>query len=38
MKKTIQIKKRGKQSFFNHHLSKSMIARKKESSRNFVVK
>jgi len=37
-KKLIKLRKRVNELFFNHHLSKSMIAKKKRVSRNFVIR
>jgi len=37
-KKLIKLRKELSELFFNHHLSKSMIAKKKKVSRNFVIK
>ena len=37
-KKLIKLRKRVNELFFNHHLSKSMIAKKKKVSRNFVIR
>jgi len=37
-KKLIKLRKRVNELFFNHHLSKSMIAKKKKVSRPFVIK
>jgi len=36
-KKLIKLRKKVNEMFFNHHLSKSMIAKKKKVSRNFVI-
>lgn len=37
-KKLIKLRKRVNELFFNHHLSKSMIAKKNRVSRNFVIR
>jgi hypothetical protein len=37
-KKLLKLRKKVNELFFNHHLSKSMIAKKKRVSRNFVAK
>ncbi len=37
-KKLIKLRKNINEMFFNHHLSKSMIAKKKKVARNFVIK
>jgi len=37
-KKLIKIRKKVSELFFNHHLSKSKIARKQKATRNFVIK
>jgi len=37
-KKLIKLRKKVNELFFNHHLSKSMIAKKKKVDRNFVIK
>ncbi len=37
-KKLIKLRKRVNELFFNHHLSKSMIAKKKKVSRDFVIR
>jgi transposase len=37
-KKLIKLRKRVNELFFNHHFSKSMIAKKKKLSRNIVIK
>jgi hypothetical protein len=37
-KKLVKIRKQVNELFFNHHLSKSMIAKKKKVSRNFVIR